>query len=588
MKKLSILLVVSFTPIAASLLYGGSATWSANPPSNIWTSATNWQPTTVPNGPADTASFGISNVTHISVPDLAPDGMGPDFINVDSVVFNPGASAYTISVGAQSTPFTASLNFSGAGIINNSGIAQNLDIPGFGSQFVAGRITFSNSASAGALTTFANARGEIDFSGNSTAATATFHNQGFSNPIDAVAVIQFSGNSTADHATFTNGGGTNGPGAVIFFSDSASAGSAMFTNEGGPVFGPSGARTIFSGNSTASNGIFVNNGAPNTNLFGGFGGASTEFTESSTAQNATLIANGSSTGGNGGAIHFADSSTGGTARVEVFGDAFLDIAGHAAPGLTIGSLEGTGNVFLGSNALTVGSNNLNTTFSGILQDGGPPNTVNGGTWGSVTKIGSGTLTLAGPNTYTGPTTVDAGKLVVNGSITSSVTVNPNGALGGGGTIDGDVLNKGLVAPGDPKVLSITGDYVQDAGAILRLAISGTDSSMYDHLLVGGSVVLLSGSILDLNFTSGFAPHMGDIFDLIIGDGSISGDFSTINIDGLAPGFRFSLNDINGTLQLLAQNNGVASVPDMGSSVTLLGLALFALGCCQRTLRLVRP
>ena len=64
-------------------------------------------------------------------------------------------------------------------------------------------------------------------------------------------------------------------------------------------------------------------------------------------------------GSAGAGIIFAADSTGGTARVELFGNAVLLIHDdHAGPGVTIGSLEGDGAVFLGSKNLTVGSNNL--------------------------------------------------------------------------------------------------------------------------------------------------------------------------------------------------------------------------------------
>jgi hypothetical protein len=43
----------------------------------------------------------------------------------------------------------------------------------------------------------------------------------------------------------------------------------------------------------------------------------------------------------------------------------------------------------------VGSNNLSKTLSGVIQDGG----FNGGTGGSLTKIGTGTLSLTNSNTY---------------------------------------------------------------------------------------------------------------------------------------------------------------------------------------------
>lgn len=71
----------------------------------------------------------------------------------------------------------------------------------------------------------------------------------------------------------------------------------------------------------------------------------------------------------------------GTAAISLFLGGFddipsiVDISGHNAPGVTMGSLEGEGNapfqpitVFLGANNLTVGSNNLSTTFAGVIQD----------------------------------------------------------------------------------------------------------------------------------------------------------------------------------------------------------------------------
>src|SRR5438552_7700893 len=44
----------------------GSATWNLNPTSGDWNTASNWTPATVPNGPDDTATFGVSNITFVS------------------------------------------------------------------------------------------------------------------------------------------------------------------------------------------------------------------------------------------------------------------------------------------------------------------------------------------------------------------------------------------------------------------------------------------------------------------------------------------------------------------------------------------
>jgi autotransporter-associated beta strand protein len=69
--------------------------------------------------------------------------------------------------------------------------------------------------------------------------------------------------------------------------------------------------------------------------------------------------------------------------------------------MTAGSIEGNGQYNLGSKRLTVGSNNLSTTVSGLIENGGHA----GGASGSLVKVGTGTLTLLGDNTYRGGTTI---------------------------------------------------------------------------------------------------------------------------------------------------------------------------------------
>src|SRR4030095_7433912 len=95
-------------------------------------------------------------------------------------------------------------------------------------------------------------------------------------------------------------------------------------------------------------------------------------------------------------------------------------------------------VFVGAVNLTVGSNNLSTAFSGVMQDGGQ----NGGTLGSLTKNGNGKLTLSKASTYTGGTTISKGTLLVTnktGSATGTGTVQVQaGTLGGTGKISGAV------------------------------------------------------------------------------------------------------------------------------------------------------
>src|SRR5713101_4819680 len=399
-----------FLPSAAAILtlllstasssFAGSATWLANPATGNWSTASNWTPATVPDGPADTATFATSNIRFV-----APEGA----TEVNGIVFNPGASRFTIAL------LTTTLTISGVGITNNSGITQNF-APG------PGAIDFMNSATAGGSNVAFTDAGTVQFFNTSTAGNATFTNNG---------AVKFFDTSTAGNGTLTNSGG----GIVIFSDGTPTADNGTFTNTGGAVSGGGGGFIVFN-SGTAGDATFTNNGGAVSGAFPG----ETLFNPGD-AGNATLIANGGLGGGDGGLIVFSSAggvSTGGTARVEVFGNGNLDISQQSAPGLTSGSIEGDGLVFLGANNLTVGTNNLSTTFSGLVQDGG----ISRRTGGSLTKTGNGKLSLTNANTYTGATTVNAGSLLVknrtgSGTGTGAVQVNA-GTLGGTGIIAGAV------------------------------------------------------------------------------------------------------------------------------------------------------
>jgi hypothetical protein len=50
-----------------AVAYPNSAQWDLDPASGDWNTAANWTPMTVPNGPADIATFGLSNTTNVSI-----------------------------------------------------------------------------------------------------------------------------------------------------------------------------------------------------------------------------------------------------------------------------------------------------------------------------------------------------------------------------------------------------------------------------------------------------------------------------------------------------------------------------------------
>jgi fibronectin-binding autotransporter adhesin len=226
-----------------------------------------------------------------------------------------------------------------------------------------------------------------------------------------------------DGSIVVNGNGTLGSGPVII---------------GGVAFGNVNPAVLqFGDNSSASYDSLTANGSE---IYDGAGGGMI-FSNRATAGNSTLTANGGANGGLGGAIYFRDTSTGGDATVKVYGNALLDISEDGNPIVTIGSIEGSGNVFLGANDLSFGANNSTTVFSGLIQDVGGSQSVSGG---SLIKVGTGSLTLTGSISTAGTVTVSAGAIKVDGDgSTTFGSINAGGVFvdgaatsnGSGGTLE---------------------------------------------------------------------------------------------------------------------------------------------------------
>ncbi len=424
LQKLACLGLLPLLIIGLHTAQAGSATWDLNPTSGDWNTATNWTPATVPNGLGDSATFGVSNTTAVSL---------SASVQVFSLIFSPGASAYTIT-----SPSGTILTLSG--LTNNSGITQEF-VATQGGTAAGGVIHFSN-GSAPALCHFTIQGGNIDINQGFPSPRLEFHgvSNGGSATFDLEAAVlkssdgshaEFYDSASAGAGTFIIHANSKVP-ADMLFTNSSSAGSATITGEGAAFANAVGGSLTFTDTSSAGTStITVNGGLISTALLGVI-----QFAGSATAGSATLIANGGV--GQGGAVRFSTSSTGGTARIMLNGNGYMDNSQEFLPSVTIGSLEGQGPALLGSRNLTVGNNSLSTTYSGIIQDGG----LSGGTGSSLTKVGSGTLTLTGASTYTGGTTVNAGALAVvnrRGSATGTGAVQVNGGqIGGRGIIAGAV------------------------------------------------------------------------------------------------------------------------------------------------------
>jgi len=191
-----------------------------------------------------------------------------------------------------------------------------------------------------------------------------------------------------------------------------------------------------------------------------------------------------------------------------------------APRIVFGSGNGAVN-FNQAGALS-----LNSVISGL---------------GTVRQQGAGTTTLTANNTYSGPTAVTRGRLLVNGTHTGgqSYTVSGTGVLGGTGTLSaGVVVNSGgTLSPGPVGAIGELniGSLTLNSGGALRFSLNGGSASF---LNVTGAVSLNGG----VNF-SNIANPTADLYPLLSAGTTLSGAFNPSSI--VAPsGYEIFYGDDN--------------------------------------------
>jgi outer membrane autotransporter protein len=487
-------------------------------------------------------------------------GANIEDVNAGStIVFNngdAGTSAIRNVVG--------SIIFQGASTAHQANILNG--VPGDPNE--TGAINFSGTSTAGSSTISNASLSSVKFSDGSTAGEATIGNAG---------ALSFTGASSGGASMITNTGTTA-------FADTATADQAVITNTGVLNFtahSSDGASTIantgtttFAGVATADQAIVTNTGALNFTAtstaaaatittsasgittfhdgsLGGMAtiitntGGTTNFTDLSSAQSANVATNngglttftGTSIGGaanittnSGGSTQFLAASNGAVARFITNNGGAADISQLTTTGMTAGSIEGAGSYFLGSKAFTVGLNNLSTTVSGVIEDGG----LGGGAGGSLIKTGTGTLTLTNVDPYSGGTTVNQGTLVVGDPSTPAaalsggghVTVVTGATFGGYGSVTGNVSNHGTIVAGnatpgfgasptgtftiigtfvntgtvnlasDPAVGNVlqVKNYVGSNGVMNINTVLGDDTSPTDQLVINGGTATGNTSV----------------------------------------------------------------------------------------------
>ena len=177
--------------------------------------------------------------------------------------------------------------------------------------------------------------------------------------------------------------------------------------------------------------------------------------------------------------------------------------------------------------------------------------------GGLIKSGDGTLRLTAPNTYSGDTTVSAGRLLVNnitGSGTGSGSVSVNaGVLGGSGTIAGPVMvnNAGTLSPGTSiGTLTLNSAPVFNGTNFMEINRNG-GSPLADKIVLTSGTLDYGGTLVVSN--AGAALVGGEVFALFSAP-AYSGAFADAVLPNVGAGLNWFTDSllVNGTIKVNRQ------------------------------------
>ena len=226
----------------------------------------------------------------------------------------------------------------------------------------------------------------------------------------------------------------------------------------------------------------------------------------------------------------------------------LDLNGKS---VTVGSFSGGGTVNNsggGFCTLSVGANDAGGGFSGIIQN----------TTGTValTKIGAGNLDLVGTSTYSGPTTISAGTLELDGGgnnlpAATALTIASSGVL----DMAGNPLTVGSLSGSAGAIVmnSLSSSYL----STLTVAPSSGSTTTFAGNIIGNNALAVSGSgeltLSGTNTYTGGTTVSGGTLDIAAPSALAGSGLVTI-----AAGGRLVLGSGAGIGALLAASSPVSS------------------------------
>jgi len=339
---------------------------------------------------------------------------------------------------------------------------------------------------------------------------------------------------------------------------------------------------MFDGTITGTTGVltgwayYVCKGVISAKL-GGTGGLEKQFPYTVTLAAANTYT-GATTVSFGTLLLGADNAIPSGSSVTVQGGGTLDISAYSTSAGTVtlmgGTITGTTGVLTGSD-YDVRQGTISAKLGGSA---------------GLTKWKGDTVVLSATNTFTGATTIEDGtlKLAAGASMASKtfdvnaeatldlldlkdgLTLDAGQSIKGGGTVLGDLVAGGIVAPGaSPGILTVENITFSSTG-VLQIELGGTArGTQYDVLAASGTVALQEGSSLSVTLIDGFVPQGNDEFDILDFAG-LSGEFSTVSLPSLSGGLTWDTSGLytTGTITVAPEPATLALVA-LGVAGTLL-------------------
>jgi autotransporter-associated beta strand protein len=222
--------------------------------------------------------------------------------------------------------------------------------------------------------------------------------------------------------------------------------------------------------------------------------------------------------------------------------------------LVVGSLTGGGTVNLGTNGISIGSDNHSTTFTGTIN--GTPTTTGGP---NLTKAGTGTLILPTPAQFniTGGLAITGGTLQIgNGTaalpatlpyqfIQDNGTLVLNGPNGSSVTYNGNISGSGGLTQQGVWTLTLGGNNSYSGPTIITAG--STVNATSSTALGSGDLNLVAGSTLNVLASS--TPNLGT---------GLPGQYYSISGDGLPDGRMNSVGGINAMIAQYGASGPIAT------------------------------